>query len=137
MHASVDRSGQNCYSAGFIPAPQHRRTSAASHAPTTSHASRRVAHLAVRHSTKKAELPKAGFKKLSNVKGAFYIYADIHNLTNDSEEFCRRMLGEARVSMTPGLDFDVARGHTTVRICFADDTNDIIEACRRLQAWQK
>ncbi len=85
----------------------------------------------------KAELPKAGFKKLSNVKGAFYIYADIHNLTNDSEEFCRRMLGEAMVSMTPGLDFDVSRGHTTVRICFADDTNDIIEACRRLQDWQK
>ena len=84
-----------------------------------------------------AELPKAGFDKLSNAKGAFYVYADVHHLTNDTEDFCRRMLGEAKVSMTPGLDFDVSRGHTTVRICYADDTDDIAEACRRLQGWQK
>jgi len=85
----------------------------------------------------KAELPKAGFDKLSNARGAFYIYADVHHLTNDTEEFCRRMLSEAKVSTTPGIDFDVKRGHTSIRMCYASETEDIAEACRRLQEWQK
>jgi len=82
------------------------------------------------------ELPKAGFTSISNADGAFYVYADVHHLTNDSEEFCRRMLNEALVSTTPGADFDVARGHGTIRICYADKTEDIIEACERLKKWQ-
>ena len=82
------------------------------------------------------ELPKAGFNNITNAEGAFYVYADVHHLTNDSESYCKRMLDEARVSTTPGLDFDVARGHTTIRICYADRTDDIIEACKRLKDWQ-
>ncbi len=82
------------------------------------------------------ELPKAGFTSISNADGAFYVYADVHHLTNDSEAYCRRMLDEARVSTTPGMDFDVARGHGTIRICYADKTEDIIEACERLKKWQ-
>ena len=35
-------------------------------------------------------------------KGAFYLYCDVAHLTNDSREFCRRMLGEAGVATTPG-----------------------------------
>ncbi len=82
------------------------------------------------------ELPKAGFTSISNADGAFYVYADVHHLTNDSEAYCRRMLDEACVSTTPGMDFDVARGHGTIRICYADKTEDIIEACERLKKWQ-
>ena len=82
------------------------------------------------------ELPKAGFTSISNADGAFYVYADVHHLTNDSEAYCRRMLDEARVSTTPGADFDVSRGHGTIRICYADKTEDIIEACERLKKWQ-
>lgn len=82
------------------------------------------------------ELPKAGFTSISNADGAFYVYADVHHLTNDSEDFCRRMLNEARVSTTPGLDFDVARGHGSIRICYADKTEDILEACERLKIWR-
>ncbi|MCB9987787.1 MAG: aminotransferase class I/II-fold pyridoxal phosphate-dependent enzyme [Rhodospirillales bacterium] len=85
----------------------------------------------------KAELPKAGFTKLSNTKGAFYTYADVSDLTDNSEEFCRRMLDETGVAMTPGTDFDLRRGLQTVRITFAGATEDITEACRRLQAWRK
>ncbi len=84
----------------------------------------------------KAELPKAGITKLSDTKGAFYLYADIGNLTNDSERFCRDMLDEAKVSATPGLDFDLERGHQTMRISFAGKTEDIREACRRIQEWR-
>jgi len=83
------------------------------------------------------ELPKAGFTDLSQAKGAFYLYADIRNLTNNSVEFCQRMMDEAHVSATPGVDFDLERGHTTMRISYAGSEEDIIEACRRLQKWQK
>ncbi len=85
----------------------------------------------------RAELPKAGFTKLSDTKGAFYTYADISDLTDDSEGFCRRMLEETGVAMTPGTDFDTRRGHQTVRISFAGTTEDIIEACERLKAWER
>ena len=82
------------------------------------------------------ELPKASFTSISNADGAFYVYADVHHLTNNSEDYCRRMLDEARVSTTPGVDFDAARGHGTIRICYADRTEDILEACERLKTWQ-
>ncbi len=85
----------------------------------------------------KRELPKAGFNKLSDTKGAFYLYADVNHLTNDSETFCRRMLDEAKVACTPGVDFDKKRGNGTIRISFAGATDSIEEACRRLQDWMK
>lgn len=84
-----------------------------------------------------AELPKAGFDKISNAKGAFYLYLDVHHLTNDAEEFCQRMLHEAKVAATPGMDFDTERGNGTIRISYAGKTEDIIDACERLKAWQK
>jgi aspartate/methionine/tyrosine aminotransferase len=83
------------------------------------------------------QLPEIGFDKLAPAQGAFYLYADVHNLTNNSEDFCRRMLNETLVSMTPGTDFDLARGNGTVRISYAGPTADIIKACERLKAWKR
>ena len=83
------------------------------------------------------ELPKAGFTNLSNTQGAFYLYADIHHLTNDSETFCKRMIDEAGVACTPGTDFDLTRGAGTMRISFAGHEEQIIEACNRLKDWKK
>lgn len=82
------------------------------------------------------ELPKAGFDRLAPPDGAFYIYADIAHLTNDSDEFCRRVLAETGVAMTPGLDFDPERGSGTLRISFAGSTETIAEATRRLRMWR-
>lgn len=81
------------------------------------------------------ELPKAGFKTLTDGAGAFYVYADIHNLSNDSEQFCSKMLNEAKVSTTPGIDFDLTRGHQAIRICYADSEENIRDACARLKNW--
>ncbi|MDA0996801.1 MAG: pyridoxal phosphate-dependent aminotransferase [Proteobacteria bacterium] len=83
------------------------------------------------------ELPKAGFDKLASADGAFYIYADVTALTNDSAAFCQRMLVEAGVAATPGIDFDPSRGHRFVRFSFARDTADMAEAAKRLRAWLK
>ncbi len=80
-------------------------------------------------------LPRAGFDRLAPADGAFYLYADIAHLTNDSREFCRRMLAETGVAATPGVDFDPARGHATMRFSFAGATADMIEAADRLRRW--
>ena len=83
------------------------------------------------------ELPKAGFEQFAPPDGAFYLYADIAALTNDSRDFCRRMLREIGVACTPGVDFDPVRGHATMRLCFAGSTADIAEAARRLRHWKR
>ncbi len=82
-------------------------------------------------------LPKAGFDHLTRPTGAFYLYADVAHLTNDSVEFCRRMLREAGVAATPGVDFDPQRGHRTLRFSFAGSTADMEEAVRRLVSWKR
>lgn len=84
-----------------------------------------------------AGLPRAGLDRLAQPDGAFYLYADVSHLTNDSRDFCRRMLVEAGVATTPGLDFDRQRGHGTLRISFAGSTAEMEEAVRRLQAWRR
>lgn len=83
------------------------------------------------------ELPKAGFDKLASADGAFYIYADVAHLTNDSDEFCKRMLAETGVAATPGIDFDPLEGRHYVRFSFAGSTEDMTEAAKRLQTWKK
>jgi aspartate/methionine/tyrosine aminotransferase len=81
------------------------------------------------------ELPKAGLDRLAPADGAFYIYADVSTLTNDSEAFCRRMLAEIGVAATPGIDFDPDRGRHFVRFSFAGREAVMAEAARRLQGW--
>ena len=84
-----------------------------------------------------AELPNAGFDRLAPADGAFYLYADVAHLTNDSEDFCRRMLRDIGVAVTPGIDFDPGRGRGTLRISFAGSTATMEEAARRLKSWRR
>ena len=81
-------------------------------------------------------LPRAGFDRLAPADGAFYLYADISKLTNDSEAFCRRMLAETGVAATPGIDFDPERGHTFMRFSFSRSTAEMNAAAEALIAWQ-
>ena len=81
------------------------------------------------------ELPRAGFGELAAPDGAFYVFADVSGLTDDSSEFCRRMLEETGVATTPGVDFDPSRGHAFVRFSFAGDYDDVAEAARRIRTW--
>lgn len=82
-------------------------------------------------------LPKIGLDRFLPVDGAFYVYADVSRYTNDSLDFCRRMLNEAGIAATPGLDFDTGRGASFVRFSFAGRTDAIAEACHRLGGWLK
>jgi aspartate/methionine/tyrosine aminotransferase len=82
-------------------------------------------------------LPRLGLGDMHPMDGAFYAYVDVGRFTDDSTDFCRRMLEEAGVAATPGLDFDRERGHRTMRFSFAGSEADIAEGIRRLSAWLK
>ena len=58
---------------------------------------------------------RSGFTRMAPADGAFYLYADVGNLTNDSADFCRRMLEETGVAVTPGVDFDTEAGQRYLR----------------------
>ena len=83
------------------------------------------------------ELPGAGFSKLTTTDGAFYVYADVADFTDDSLAFCTRMLNETGIAATPGVDFDAARGNHFVRFSFAGSTADMAKAAQRLKSWGK
>ena len=83
------------------------------------------------------ELPDAGFTTFSPPDGAFYIYVDISKFSKDSLNFCKKVLNEAGVAITPGLDFDQNRGSSTIRLSYARSTEDIIEGTKRLKKFMK
>ena len=77
-------------------------------------------------------LPKAGFDRIAPPDGAFYVYADVSEVTQDSRAFAAEILDKAGVAVTPGLDFDPVRGATTLRFSYARATADIEEGLARL-----
>ncbi len=77
-------------------------------------------------------LPKAGFDRIAPPDGAFYVYADVSHLTDDSRSFAAEILEQVGVSVTPGLDFDPVRGGGTLRFSYARSTEDIREGLARL-----
>jgi aspartate/methionine/tyrosine aminotransferase len=81
------------------------------------------------------ELPRLGITEMHPADGAFYIYADVARFTNDAVAFCKRMLDEAGVAATPGVDFDSIEGAHHLRLSFAGSENDCREAIRRLATW--
>ena len=79
-------------------------------------------------------LPQAGFTRIAPPDGAFYIYAEISDLTDNSLTFAEELLQEAGVAVTPGLDFDPRRGAQWLRFSYAGATADIVEGLARLKA---
>jgi aspartate/methionine/tyrosine aminotransferase len=82
-------------------------------------------------------LPRAGFDRIAPPDGAFYVYADVRHLTEDSRALAAKILERAGVAVTPGLDFDPARGAGTLRFSYARATADIEEGLARLRAFME
>jgi aspartate/methionine/tyrosine aminotransferase len=80
-------------------------------------------------------LPGAGITKMLPVDGAFYLYADVSRFTDDSLDFAKRMLEQAGVAATPGIDFDPARGRHFIRFCYAGSAAEMHEAVERIGGW--
>jgi aspartate/methionine/tyrosine aminotransferase len=129
----VERLAQNF----FISAPALSQLAGISAFDAHEELQGNVARYAKNREILLSDLPAAGFDNLITTDGAFYIYADVARLTNDSLDFCRRMLSETGVAATPGIDFDPARGRHFMRFCFSGATADMVEAARRLKEWRK
>jgi aspartate/methionine/tyrosine aminotransferase len=80
-------------------------------------------------------LPHAGLDTFLPVDGGFYLYADISRFSNDSVGFAKRLLHEAHVAATPGVDFDPISGHRFIRLCYAGSASDMREAVERIGGW--
>lgn len=80
-------------------------------------------------------LPKMGLRRIAPPDGAFYIYADVGHLTNDSLSFCEALLRDTGVAVAPGLDFDPVDGNSFIRLSFAVSTDLVEEAIRRIEPW--
>lgn len=82
-----------------------------------------------------AALPGMGLGKIAPPDGAFYIYADVSDFTDDALEFCQQLLRDTGVATAPGIDFDPVDGHRFMRISFAVSTPEVEEAIRRMGPW--
>jgi aspartate/methionine/tyrosine aminotransferase len=82
-----------------------------------------------------AALPAMGLARIAPPDGAFYVYADVGHLTQDSMAFCIRLLEETGVATAPGIDFDPVDGHRFVRFSFAVSTPLVEEAIARMVPW--
>ena len=96
------------------------------------------AHVA-RYATNRAllldGLPRLGIDRLAPADGAFYVYADVSHLTDDSMAFCHRLLADTGVATAPGIDFDTAEGHKFMRLSFAGAPEEVAAALGRIGTW--
>lgn len=130
---SIECLAQNVY----ISPPTLSQHAAQAAFDCTAELDRNVARYAENRHLLLERLPAAGFERFAPADGAFYLYADIAHLTNDSEAFCRQMLVDTGVAATPGTDFDQARGRSFMRFSFSGATADMEKAVRRLAAWKR
>src|SRR4029078_8078293 len=82
-------------------------------------------------------LPQAGLDTFLPADGAFYLYADVSKFTSDSLDFTKKMLEEAHVAATSGVDFDPIHGRSFVRFSYARSADDMREAVARITRWLK
>src|SRR5215467_2286549 len=77
-------------------------------------------------------LPHAGLSEFLPADGAFYLYADVSKFTDGSFDFAKRMLEQAKVAATPGVDFDPSHGRNFVRFSYARSADEMREAVARI-----
>lgn len=80
-------------------------------------------------------LPALGLDRIAPPDGAFYIYADIGHLTDDSLAFCGELLEDTGVATAPGIDFDPVNGRRFIRFSFAVSTAEVEDALSRITPW--
>lgn len=131
LRESVDRLQQNLY----ICAPHVSQIAGAAALDCTEELDRHVARYARHRQVLIDGLANCGLTDIARADGAFYVYADVSRITHDSMSLCNRWLDELGVASTPGLDFDLARGHQYVRFSYAGSLEHIEQACELLSTW--
>lgn len=80
-------------------------------------------------------LPRLGLNDIAPPDGAFYIYANVAHLTDNSLELCQALLRDTGVATAPGIDFDPVEGRHHIRLSFAVSTEEVEEAISRMRPW--
>jgi len=131
MIRTVERIAQNM----FICPPHASQVAALAALDCVEEAEANLAVYAQNRRLMLERLPQIGFSRIAPPEGAFYIYADVSDLTGDSLSFAAEILEKAGVAVTPGLDFDPHRGARTLRFSYAAGTAEIAEGLERLAAF--
>jgi aspartate/methionine/tyrosine aminotransferase len=94
-----------------------------------------VARYAENRAVLLAGLPQLGIERLAPADGAFYVYADVGHLTDDTMAFAHRLLAETGVATAPGVDFDTVAGPRFLRLSFAGSRTEVETGLDRLAGW--
>lgn len=119
----------------FISAPtpaQHAALAALGHSAREVLEARR-ATFAERRNTLLPALRELGFAVSTEPLGAFYIYADISAVADDSERLAHELLEQAGVATTPGIDFGDHRPERHLRIAYTTRNERLLEAVERMR----
>lgn len=73
-----------------------------------------------------------GLEIPTDPQGAFYIYADAGQFTNDSLAFCKDVLDRTGVVITPGIDFGQHRAQQHLRFAYTVSLDRLNEGVARL-----
>ncbi|ANQ83957.1 aminotransferase [Azoarcus olearius] len=128
----IEKLAQHFFIAPSTPA-QH--AALAAFAPDTTEILEARRHeFAARRDTLLPALRELGFVVATEPQGAFYIYADVSALASDSEQLARRLIEEAGVAATPGLDFGHHHPRRHLRIAYTTRQDRLLEAAERIAA---
>ena len=133
MVRTVERLAQNL----FISAPHISQRAAVAAFDCDDELSLHVERYGRARAHLLARFADAGLDRVAPAEGAFYLYADVSGLAPDSEAFCARLLDEAGIAATPGVDFDLRRGGRFVRFSYCGPEADMHEAADRLVDWAR
>lgn len=131
LAAAAARLAQNL----FISAPTVAQHAALGAFGASNELDARVAGYARSRKLLLEALHTVGLTRVAPPDGAFYLYVDIGELGLDSVTLAQRLLDEAGLAVTPGVDFDPARGHDYLRLSFAGPQARMELAAERLIAW--
>ena len=104
-------------------------------------AAENVARYAASRAALLDRVDELGWRPVAPADGAFYLYGNVAGFRDavggDSVTYCRRLLAEADVAITPGADFDVVAGGDWVRLSFAAAPDVVSRAVDRIVAWHR
>jgi aspartate/methionine/tyrosine aminotransferase len=78
-------------------------------------------------------LDDLGFRQAAKPEGAFYVYANCSELTDNSDRFARDLLEAAGVAITPGLDFGSNQPEKYLRFAYTASVERLAEAVDRIR----
>jgi aspartate/methionine/tyrosine aminotransferase len=130
---ALDRLAQNLFLAP--PTLSQHAALAAFHPETIDILEERRAAFQERRDFLVPALKALGFGIPEQPQGAFYIYANSARFSDDSFVFCRRLLDEAGVAITPGKDFGTHAAAEHVRFAYTSDMESLAEGVKRLKEY--